>query len=136
MFKKVLTLIMGLGLAIGAQAQINSDDILFWVGHGDAHAIVAIQWDDDEVGLAWGVNYDEDPYLSVQDALDTIALYDPRFSYQFSHYSGTIMGFSSLNYNDGNYRVPGDLYCFRPDGTQRFKVEAGRLPSKIIFITD
>lgn len=38
--------------------------------------------------------------------------------------------------NDGNYRVPGDLYCFRPDGTQRFKVEAGRLPSKIIFITD
>ncbi len=105
MFKKVLTIIMGLGLAIGAQAQIDPDDILFWVGHGDAHAIVAIQWDEDEVGLAWGVNYDEEVYLSVQDALDTIALYDPRFSYQFSHYSGTIMGFSSLNYNDGTLNL-------------------------------
>ncbi len=103
MFKKVLTIIMGLGLAIGAQAQIDPDDILFWVGHGDAHAIVAIQWDEDEVGLAWGVNYDEEVYLSVQDALDTIALYDPRFNYRFSHYgsAGTIMGFSSLNYDDG-----------------------------------
>lgn len=103
MFKKVLTIIMGLGLAIGAQAQIDPDDILFWVGHGDAHAIVAIQWDEDEVGLAWGVNYDEEVYLSVQDALDTIALYDPRFNYRFSRYgsAGTIMGFSSLNYDDG-----------------------------------
>ena len=103
MFKKVLTIIMGLGLAIGAQAQIDPNDILFWVGHGDAHAIVAIQWDEDEVGLAWGVNYDEEVYLSVQDALDTIALYDPRFNYRFSRYgsAGTIMGFSSLNYDDG-----------------------------------
>lgn len=105
MFKKVLTIIMGLGLAIGAQAQIDPDDILFWVGRGDGHAIVAIQWDQDEVGLAWGVNYDEDTYLTVQDALDTIALYDPRFSYQFSHNSGTIMGFSSLNYNNGTLNL-------------------------------
>lgn len=36
--------------------------------------------------------------------------------------------------NDGNYRVAGDLYCFAPDGTLRFKVEAGMLPSKIIFL--
>ena len=35
---------------------------------------------------------------------------------------------------DGNYRVPGDIYCFAPDGTLRFKLEAGMLPSKIIFL--
>ncbi|KWW32048.1 MAG: hypothetical protein AUK63_144 [bacterium P3] len=36
---------------------------------------------------------------------------------------------------DGSYRVPGDIYCFRPDGSLRFKTEAGMFPSKILFLT-
>lgn len=35
---------------------------------------------------------------------------------------------------DGAYRVPGDVYCFRPDGTLRWKAEAGMFPSKCIFL--
>ena len=34
---------------------------------------------------------------------------------------------------DGNYMTNGDLYCFSPDGTQRWKREVGQLPSKIVF---
>lgn len=34
---------------------------------------------------------------------------------------------------DGNYSTNGDLYCFSPDGTQRWKREVGLLPSKIVF---
>lgn len=34
---------------------------------------------------------------------------------------------------DGNYSTNGDLYCFSPDGTQRWKREVGMLPSKIVF---
>lgn len=34
---------------------------------------------------------------------------------------------------DGAYRVPGDIYCFRPDGTLRFKMEAGMFPTKVVF---
>lgn len=35
---------------------------------------------------------------------------------------------------DGAYRVPGDVHCFRPDGTLRWKLEAGMFPSKCIFL--
>lgn len=35
---------------------------------------------------------------------------------------------------DGAYRVPGDVYCYRPDGTLRFKLEAGMFPSKVVFL--
>ena len=91
---------MGLGIAFGAQAQIDHDDILYWVGNGDAHAIVAISWDAEEVGLAWGVNYDSEMGLTVHDALDSIKQYDPRFNYSFSIYGGyTVMGFSSLTFD-------------------------------------
>ncbi len=91
---------MGLGIAFGAQAQIDHDDILYWVGNGDAHAIVAISWDAEEVGLAWGVNYDSEMGLTVHDALDSIKQYDPRFNYTFSIYGGyTVMGFSSLTFD-------------------------------------
>ena len=34
---------------------------------------------------------------------------------------------------DGNYISNGDLYCFAPDGTRRWKREVGMLPSKIVF---
>lgn len=91
---------MGLGIAFGAQAQIDHDDILYWVGNGDAHAIVAISWDAEEVGLAWGVNYDSEMGLTVHDALDSIKQYDPRFNYSFSIYGDyTVMGFSSLTFD-------------------------------------
>lgn len=91
---------MGLGIAFGAQAQIDHDDILYWVGNGDAHAIVAISWDAEEVGLAWGVNYDSEMGLTVHDALDSIKQYDPRFNYTFSIYGDyTVMGFSSLTFD-------------------------------------
>ena len=35
---------------------------------------------------------------------------------------------------DGNYSTNGDLYCFSPDGTQRWKREVGMLPSKVVFL--
>ena len=34
---------------------------------------------------------------------------------------------------DGNYTSNGDLYCFAPDGTRRWRNEVGLLPSKIVF---
>lgn len=37
---------------------------------------------------------------------------------------------------DGAYRVPGDVHCFRPDGTLRWKLEAGMFPSKVVFLTN
>ena len=64
MVKKLLTIVLGLLLTTGIKAQVSPSDILYWVGTGDAHAIVVIQWDEDEVGLAWGINYDEETSIS------------------------------------------------------------------------
>lgn len=35
--------------------------------------------------------------------------------------------------DDGNYTANGDLYCYQPDGTRRWKQEVGMMPSKIVF---
>lgn len=35
--------------------------------------------------------------------------------------------------DDGNYSANGDLHCFAPDGTLRWKREVGLMPSKIVF---
>lgn len=35
--------------------------------------------------------------------------------------------------SDGDYIAAGDLYCFSPDGTRRWRREVGMLPSKIVF---
>ena len=62
MFKKLLTLTMGLGLALSAFAQwgnprVSQDDILFWTGKGSNRAVIAITWNDavaGNIGFAWG----------------------------------------------------------------------------------
>ena len=36
--------------------------------------------------------------------------------------------------DDGNYTSNGDLHCFSPDGTLRWKREVGMMPSKIVFL--
>ena len=33
-----------------------------------------------------------------------------------------------------DYSTNGDVYCFTPSGTRRFKVEAGAIPSKVLFL--
>lgn len=103
MVKKLLTFIMGLGLAIGAQAQINQEDILMWVGpaDGDATAVVAITWSTPDTGLAWGVRYYGDDGLDPISALQYIAAGDPRFSYTLDEAYYTVMGISALNFNNG-----------------------------------
>ena len=35
---------------------------------------------------------------------------------------------------DGAYRVPGYVFCFKPDGSLCFKLKAGMLPSDVLFI--
>lgn len=34
---------------------------------------------------------------------------------------------------DGGYSAHGDIYCFAPDGTRRWRNGVGQLPSKMVF---
>ncbi len=37
---------------------------------------------------------------------------------------------------EADYGISGDIHCFRPDGTLRFKLEAGTYPGKVVFLND
>ena len=75
MFKKLLTLTMGLGLALSAFAQwggsnprVSQDDILFWTGKGSNRAVIAITWNDavaGNIGFAWGVQWNGSNILNI-----------------------------------------------------------------------
>ena len=55
---------------------IAANDILYWVGSGSKKAVIAINWAD--TALAWGFKFDGT--ATVQDALDSMAAADSRFS--------------------------------------------------------
>ena len=99
MVKRLLTLTIGLALAIGASATITfpASNVLFWTGTGTNQAVVVIGWDDNPHGnfaLAWGVRWNGS--ATAANMLDTIATYDSRLAYAIS--SGFV---TSIGYNDG-----------------------------------
>ncbi len=61
-------------------ATIDAADILYWVGTGSNEIIMAINWADPDTCLAWGVRFDG-AYITNAQALDSMAVADPRFSY-------------------------------------------------------
>lgn len=61
-------------------ATIDAADILYWVGTGSNEIIMAINWAAPDTCLAWGVRFDG-AYITNAQALDSMAVYDPRFSY-------------------------------------------------------
>ena len=127
MVKKLLTIILGLTLAAGASAQWGGNgnypypagNIQFWTGSGSNSAVVVISWDDEDAsyapqGFAWGVHFNGT--ISAHNLLDTIAAYDPRFTFSFS---STLL--STIAYHDAANNVhltPSIQYnCFNVNGT-------------------
>ncbi len=68
-------------VATVADATINSADIVYWIGNGNRHAILAVNWAD--TCLAWGLRFDDNS-TSLQAMMDSIAAADWRFSYTIS----------------------------------------------------
>ena len=60
------------------EASISAEQIVFWAGTGANRAILAVNWAD--TALAWGCRFSTDN-ITVQDAMDSIAAADHRFSY-------------------------------------------------------
>lgn len=91
MLKKVQLLLVALLAACSLMAQpapksvsINQSDIQFWVGNGSNSTVVAIGWDASAAPytptvVVWGIHWNGT--ITLLDALDSIALYDSRFSY-------------------------------------------------------
>ena len=101
MLKKLLTIGLVLLLWTGAksQATISESDVQFWVGTGTNSTLVCIGWDDATASytptvVVWGVHWNGSIHLI--DALDSIATYDERFTYNFGS-SGFL---NWVQYND------------------------------------
>lgn len=63
---------------VAVDATIDSSDILFWVGTGSNHVILAVNWAD--TALAWGYRFNSDS-VSTATMMADIAAVDSRFSY-------------------------------------------------------
>ncbi len=83
---------------------IALSQIEYWVGTGSTEVIFSTNWCDPETALAWGVRFNGTS-ATVEAVMDTIAAYDPRFSY--SGGGGLIY---DVNYQDDTY----DLSLLQP----------------------
>ncbi|MBR1644616.1 MAG: DUF4430 domain-containing protein [Bacteroidales bacterium] len=66
------------------EATLTADAIRFWVGSGEQQAIVAVNWAEPNICLAWGYRFSGTSTL--QTAMDTLAAADPRFAYVMNGY--------------------------------------------------
>ena len=69
-------------------ATIAASDILFWVGHGENEAILAVNWAD--TALAWGYRFAADSVSSATMLAD-IAAADPRLTVEGTGYVSDIL---------------------------------------------
>ncbi|MBQ8704452.1 MAG: T9SS type A sorting domain-containing protein [Bacteroidales bacterium] len=114
MVKKLLTIIMGLGLAVSASATINfsASDIQYWVGTGSNQAVVVIAWDDytTPTAYAWGVRWNGS--VSALDLIDSIQAYDSRF------HNGSTATVASATYTENGVTLTSDndYWCYTVNG--------------------
>ncbi len=57
---------------------IDSADIVYWIGNGERHVILAVNWAD--TCLAWGLRFEEES-ITARQLMDAVAAADWRFSY-------------------------------------------------------
>ena len=60
-----------------ADLTIDASRITYWVGSGSNSAVMAVNWNNPDTCLAWGVHFNGE--IQSTAALDSIQLYDPRF---------------------------------------------------------
>jgi hypothetical protein len=82
------------------ESTIEASEIIYWVGTGSNQAVVAVNWSNG--AYAWGVRFNGES-ISVQDALDSMATYDPRFDYAADTY------LNNITFDEGNLHLTGLL---------------------------
>lgn len=118
--KKLLCVLLALTtLSLSAQnnqlpddATLAADQVIYWVGNGNSHVVLAVNWATPDTCLAWGVRFDGTEAL-VADILHTIAIYDDRFSYAGNDF------IDSINFNDGPLHLTrtGNWWMYNINGT-------------------
>lgn len=80
--------------SVPEDASIDANDIVYWVGEGTNHVVLAVNWAD--TALAWGYRFNGES-ASVSTMMADIAAADPRFSYVTGQW-----GIDDINFTAGN----------------------------------
>lgn len=64
-------------------AAIDSASMVYWIGTGPNHAILAVNWCDTSLAFAWGYRFNTDSIL-VSQMMDDIQQNDSRFSFTYT----------------------------------------------------
>lgn len=94
---------------VPVDATIDAADVTYWVGEGANSAVIAVDWSNPGVAMAWGIHYDGT--LDVEDALDYLAANDSRVTVESN----------SINFDEGSLHfsfqdVDGNILQFILDG--------------------
>ena len=82
-----------------ADATIDAENIIYWVGNGNNEAIFAVNWNNPDTALAWGFRFSQDS-VTVKTMMDSIAANDYRINFVTNAY-----GISDIVYTDGNTQL-------------------------------
>lgn len=82
-----------------ADAAIDAENIIYWVGNGNNEAIFAVNWNNPDTALAWGFRFSQDS-VNVKTMMDSIAANDYRINFVTNAY-----GISDIVYTDGDTQL-------------------------------
>ena len=82
-----------------ADATIDAENIIYWVGNGNNEAIFAVNWNNPDTALAWGFRFSQDS-VNVKTMMDSIAANDYRINFVTNAY-----GISDIVYTDGDTQL-------------------------------
>ena len=77
------------------EAMIDFSEILYWIGEGENEVVLAVNWNNPNICLAWGYRFSGEG-VTVKDVMDGIAAADGRFDYDAD---GSWL--NDIKYNDG-----------------------------------
>ena len=106
--------------ALGEEATIAPEDILYWVGEGENEAIFAVNFaDPQDVCFAWGYRFDTDS-VTVKEMMQAIAEVDHRLAFtdEPSSWGGYLLTELTLSLNGIQYVLYGYNAMYNVNGVQ------------------
>ena len=95
--------------ALGEEATIAPEEILFWIGEGENEAIFAVNFaDPQDVCYAWGYRFATES-VTIKEMMQAIAEVDLRFAFtdEPSAWGGMMLNDLTFDYYDNHYELSG-----------------------------
>jgi len=106
--------------ALGEEATIDPEDILYWIGEGENEVIFAVNFaDPEDVCYAWGYRFASES-VTVKEMMQAIADEDHRFAFEDapSSWGGYMLTDLTFDYDGNHYDLNGYNAMYNVNGMQ------------------